>query len=990
MRIDPDTVTGSLGRLAAYAQNGLEVLRFGGLDTGEEPSPYSVVEESPMYKLRRYFPDEQREGAPSVLLVHPMMLSADVWDVSPSSSAVTALHGAGLDPWVIDFGAPDKVEGGLDRTLTDHVIAVSEAIDQIRQRTGRDVHIGGYSQGGMFCYQTAAFRRASGVASVITFGSPADVLAGTPLGLPEDVLVKSADFLADHVFSRIALPSWAAAWGFKMLDPVKSARSQVDFMRQLHNRDALLGREKQRRFLEGEGFTAWSGPAIVELLRQFVVHNRMMTGGFVIGDRLVTLADISCPILAFVGEVDDIGQPAAVRGVGKAAPKAEVYEFSLRAGHFGLVVGSTSNRITWPAVAAWVRWQEGEGPQPEGVRPLQEAEADSSSTDVGQRVSYGLSQLADVGLGVTRNLASRAGEALRTSREITAEAAHALPRLLRLGQIQSHTRVSFGKLLDEQAKRAPDGECFLFDDRVHTNAAVRTRIDNVVRGLIKVGVRQGDHVGVMMETRPSALVAIAALSRLGAVAVLLPQVDDPSEEVRLGEVAEIIVDPQHVHAAAATGCRILVLGGGGAERDIATDSGVAGVDVIDMERIDPDAVELPGWYQPNPGLARDLAFILFSRSGGRSEPKLITNHRWALSAFGTASAAALTRGDTVYCITPLHHPSGLLTSVGGAVAGGSRIALSRGFDPDQFDAEVLRYGVTVVSYTWTMLRALIQRPQPEGEARYPIRLFMGSGMPRGLWRRVIERYAPAKVLEFYASTEGDAVLANLSGAKAGAKGRPLPGSAEVKLARFDPVAGKLVTNPDGFAVECGHDQVGLLLANPRGSVDATTRRLRGVFTAGDTWVATDDLFWRDADGDFWLADNRHSVINAVQGPVYTQPIRDALADLSTVDLAVAYGVSADGEGGEQLVVAAVTPWRHGKVTAPDVSRVLAALPKERRPDIVHVVEEIPLTTWYRPNPAALAAAGVPEAGEQAWYYDLNQDAYLPMTNTARKRLAAVK
>lgn len=989
MRLEPDSVTGTLGRLAAYAQNGLEVLRFGGLDTGEEPSPHTVVEQSPMYRLRRYYPDSTPADAPPVLLVHPMMLSADVWDVSPSTSAVSALHAAGLDPWVIDFGSPDKEEGGLDRTLTDHIVATSETIDLVRKHTGRDVHIAGYSQGGMFCYQTAAYRRAAGVASVITFGSPADIMAGAPLGLSEDVLVRSAEFLADQVFSRIALPSWAAKFGFKMLDPVKSTRSQIDFLRQLHNRDALIGREKQRRFLEGEGFVAWSGPAIVELLRQFVVHNRMMIGGFVIGDRLVTLADISCPILAFVGEVDDIGQPAAVRGIGKAAPKAEVFEYSLRAGHFGLVVGSTASKITWPAVVDWVQWREGKTPQPEGVLPLAEAEAKKASTDVSSRVTYGLGQLADVGVASTRGIVSRAAEAFKTSRAIASEAAHALPRLLRLGQIQSHTRVSFGKLLDEQARRAPDGECFLFDDRVHTNAAVRTRIDNVVRGLIKVGVRQGDHVGVLMETRPSALVAIAALSRLGAVAVLLPPVSDLSTAVRLGEVSEIIVDPPHVQEAAATGCKVLVLGGGGAERDIAGDSGVEGVDVIDMERIDPDAVELPGWYRPNPGLARDLAFILFSRSGGHTEAKLITNHRWALSAFGTASAAALTSSDTVYCITPLHHPSGLLTSVGGAVAGGSRIALSRGFDPDQFDAEVLRYGVTVVSYTWTLLRELVVRPEHGEPKHHHIRLFMGSGMPRGLWRRVIHRYAPAKVLEFYASTEGEAVLANLSGAKAGAKGRPLPGSADVKLARFDPLAGKLVTDPDGFAIACGVDQVGLLLSSPRGGVDVTARKLRGVFQPGDTWVATDDLFWRDTDGDFWLADNRYSVINSVQGPVYTQPIRDALADLSNVDLAVAYGVPA-GDNGDNLVVAAVTAWRHAMIDAADVTRALAALPKERRPDIVHVVDEIPLTTWYRPNAAKLKEAGVPEAGEQAWYYDVNQDAYLPLTETARDRLAAAK
>ncbi|MGH3469899.1 MAG: AMP-binding protein, partial [Thermocrispum sp.] len=505
-----------------------------------------------------------------------------------------------------------------------------------------------------------------------------------------------------------------------------------------------------------------------------------------------------------------------------------------------------------------------------------------------------------------------------------------------------------------------------------------------------VGVRQGDHVGVLMDTRPSALVAIAALSRLGAVAVLLPPVSDLSTAVRLGEVAEIIVDPQHVRQAAATGCKVLVLGGGGAERDVAAEAGVDaadGADVVDLERIDPEAVELPGWYQPNPGLARDLAFILFSRSGGDVEAKLITNHRWALSAFGTATAAALTRSDTVYCITPLHHPSGLLTSVGGAVAGGSRIALSRGFDPERFDAEVLRYGVTVVSYTWTLLRELLARPQHGGSRpHHAIRLFMGSGMPRGLWRRVLEEYAPARVLEFYASTEGEAVLANLSGAKAGAKGRPLPGSAQVRLARFDPRQRKLVTDDDGFAVECTTDQVGLLLSNPRGSVDASARKLRGVFAPGDSWVATDDLFWRDADGDFWLADNRHGVINAAQGPVYTQPIRDALADLPSVDLAVAYGVPV----GDTLVVAAVTAWRHAKVDASEVTRALAALPRERRPDVVHVVDEIPVTTWYRPNPASLTAKGVPEAGERAWYYHAESDTYLPLTGTARERLALAK
>ena len=138
-----------------------------------------------------------------------------------------------------------------------------------------------------------------------------------------------------------------------------------------------------------------------------------------------------------------------------------------------------------------------------------------------------------------------------------------------------------------------------------------------------------------------------------------------------------------------------------------------------MERIDPDRVELPAWYRPNPGRASDLAFVLFTGEGERTRANRITNGRWALSAFATASAAALSAADTVYAVTPIHHPSGLLMSIGGAIAGGARLAIARDFDPATFWEEVRRYGVTVASYTWTMLRELVERAAGPGRAPPP-------------------------------------------------------------------------------------------------------------------------------------------------------------------------------------------------------------------------------------------------------------------------------
>lgn len=996
MDLVPKAITRPAARIGAAAQNALEVARFGGLETGDEHAPFEVFAEQRMFRLRRYFPpaDVRRLGGkpqdrPPVLLVPPMMLAADVWDVSPTASAVRDLHAGGIDPWVVDFGEPDKVEGGLQRTLTDHVIAVSDAVERVHAATGRDVHLSGYSQGGMFCYQAAAYRRSEGLASLVTYGSPVDTRGVLPFGIPEEVVAGVANVLAGTL-GRAALPAWASRTGFRLLDPAKSLRQRVEFVMQLHDREALLPRESQRRFLAGEGFVAWSGPAIAELMRQFVVHNRMLQGGFIIDERLVTLADIHCPCLCFVGEVDEIAPPPAVRAIVRAAPRAKVFERSLRAGHFGLVVGSTAARETWPTVAAWSKWcDEGApGEPPDAVHPMRGAELAEINGDHGrgQGVGYQLELAADVGVGLAKSVLGGASRTVRSVREVAREAATQLPRLARLEQISPGTRISMGLLLDEQAKRSPDGICFLFEDRAHTQTEAKRRIDNVVRGLVSIGVRQGEHVGVLMATRPSAFTVVAALSRLGAVGVLLRPDGDTAREVELGQVTKIIADPEHAPIAVrAENAHVFVLGGGGEDRDL-------GLPVTDMERIDPDAVELPAWYRPNPGKASDLAFVLFTGEGDRTRASRVTNRRWALSAFGTASSAALGDGDTVYSVTPIHHPSGLLMAIGGAIAGGSRLAMAREFNPTTFWDEARRYGVTVSGYTWTLLHDLVEAPPHPAEKHHGVRLFIGSGMPRGLWRRVLERFSPARVIEFYAATEGDAILVNLTSHKPGALGRRLPGSAEVRVAAFDPEEGRLLEGPDGLARVCDDDEVGMLLSRVEAGVPTTGSPLRGVFQRGDAWLATSDLFRRDADGDHWLVDHVPALIRTDRGLVAATPIQDALYDIPSVDLAVAYGCRTD-EACAELAIVAITVRPGREVSLPEIEDALGVLPVDERPSIVHIVDEIPVTTWYRPTAGPLKALGVPlptPSGrpKRVFAREPGRSGYKPLTAAARKRITS--
>src|SRR4051794_32739014 len=79
---DPRSLLGSattaVRRTEATARNATEWLRYGGLATDDESSPYEILGRHRLFKLRRYFADQVPEGVPPLVLVHPVMFTAEV------------------------------------------------------------------------------------------------------------------------------------------------------------------------------------------------------------------------------------------------------------------------------------------------------------------------------------------------------------------------------------------------------------------------------------------------------------------------------------------------------------------------------------------------------------------------------------------------------------------------------------------------------------------------------------------------------------------------------------------------------------------------------------------------------------------------------------------------------------------------------------------------------------------------------------------------
>jgi putative long chain acyl-CoA synthase len=412
--------------------------------------------------------------------------------------------------------------------------------------------------------------------------------------------------------------------------------------------------------------------------------------------------------------------------------------------------------------------------------------------------------------------------------------------------------------------------------------------------------------------------------------------------------------------------------------------------VIDLEAIDPATVALPAGFRPDPGRAKDLAMVFVS--SGRHEPPRavrVTNRRWAFSALGAAAAATLTARDTVYCCLPLHHPSGTLVATGSALVSGARLALASRFSPETFWDEVRRYGVSVVYYAGEMCRRLVDAPPVLGEKNNPVRLFAGSGLRAGVWRRLVDRFGPVGVLEMYASTEASTVLTNARGKKLGSVGRPLPGSPEVAVAAWSFADDDFLRDGAGRLVHARLDEPGMLVARLAHAADlaqvtagAPGRLLRGAFAPGDLWFVTGDLFQVDAEGDHWFVDRRGQVIATRHGPVASTRIEDALHEVPGVALCMAGGRPDPEDRARAVPVAAIERLAGPPLDLDALSRAVAGLPAHARPRRIRIVDALPMTEGFRPIKRVLAQLDLSD-GPDVLVWDPRAQRYAPSAWPAR-------
>jgi fatty-acyl-CoA synthase len=371
-----------------------------------------------------------------------------------------------------------------------------------------------------------------------------------------------------------------------------------------------------------------------------------------------------------------------------------------------------------------------------------------------------------------------------------------------------------------------------------------------------------------------------------------------------------------------------------------------------------------------PSLDTMALYIYTSGTTGLPKAAKVSHHRLMQWSHWFAGMLDVSPTDRMYNCLPLYHSVGGVVATGALLVGGGAVEIRARFSASDFWRDVTTSRCTLFQYIGELCRYLVNAPSRPGEAEHSLRIACGNGLRPEVWEPFQARFKIPRILEYYASTEGNFSLYNCEG-RPGAIGRipaVLAARLPVALVRFDVDAGEPQRNAAGFCEPCDPDEVGEALGlipedqqgggRFEGYADAAAseaKLLRNVFAAGDVWYRTGDLMRRDADGFYYFVDRVGDTYRWKGENVSTAEVLSVLTTVPGVLEGVVYGVQVPGADGRAGMAALVVD---GSFDLAVFRRSVAdKLPAYARPVFLRLLPQLNATGTFKPKKQDLAQSG---------------------------------
>jgi fatty-acyl-CoA synthase len=524
--------------------------------------------------------------------------------------------------------------------------------------------------------------------------------------------------------------------------------------------------------------------------------------------------------------------------------------------------------------------------------------------------------------------------------------------------------------LDECAKLFGPRPFVLAESAALTYREVAQQSERLAAGLITLGVRPGDRVGMLMANYPEFVAVKFAIARVGAIAVPFNYL------YKRDELAFVLKD---------SGCRVLVTmtAFGALDYQSMLDSIVPGWDqdefagrahetdclqslrhvvlrptdsaprpgALTVERLATlvAADSCAGWEQPcDPLGAGDILYT----SGTTGSPKgVMLSHDGVLrTAFASALTRAYEDGRRILFSLPCYHMFGYVEGLLSVMFAGGAVVLQPSFKAEEYFRGIEQFKATDILCVPTMAVALVESPSRTAYDLTSLRsILCGSApAPIRLWERVEREFGVSEIVTGYGMTEcGGAMTLTLPedqlSLTSHTVGRPklagaagVPGSdALVAYRTVDPDTGHAL--PDGSEGE-------LVSAGPATMIGYWNRPAETADALRDGWLHSGDLGRVRPDGYLEVTGRSKELFKSGGELVMPKEIEDLLAVHDGISQVFAVGLTDERWGEIGCVVVVHAPG--STLTAEDVlglCRAKLARFKVPKRVVFYRAEDLPTT-----------------------------------------------
>ena len=511
------------------------------------------------------------------------------------------------------------------------------------------------------------------------------------------------------------------------------------------------------------------------------------------------------------------------------------------------------------------------------------------------------------------------------------------------------------EMLTTTATSYPDQVAWIWEPepgstRTRTYGESNRRADALARGLVELGVGRGDRVALFMQNRPEAMESLFGILKLGAAAVPLnPRFTAEEIDYHVGDSGArvMVTDVEVADVVAKVRDRlisvehVICVGGGSAEDGMADFDALLATHAGErFTAVDVDDDEL-AW----------LAYT--SGTTGRAKGAMLTHGNLTACALGAlADTMRLEVGDVALHAASLTHGSGY-NALAYTMKGCAQVLLSpMGFQVEKFLEFVARYKVNALFTVPTMIKMVIDHPGTPDADLSSLRWVMYGGAPMYVedLKKALDLMGPVFV-QIYGQTESP-----MTGTLLRPEEHRLDEPYAHRLAscgRARSGIGVRILGEDDRPIPTG--EVGeiclggaTVMKGYWNRPEATAETLRG------GWLHTGDIGMMDDHGYVYILDRTRDMVISGGLNIYPREVEEVLLRHPAVSEVCVFGVP-DDKWGEALKAHVVVAAGQSATEAEIVAFAGEHMAGYKKPKTVDFVEEIPKTTYGKPDKKAVRA-----------------------------------